>query len=698
LKTLSIFFLLAITVLNYAQNVNENAFFYSNNEQNRIDALDGKLDQTIDFGKPDATLRATFVYFNLVDSIENSIKNLKNATDGEKKNYIANLYLTLKNINDKNVGLLSFYEKLFAQIINVLQAKENNQLETELYRNVYASLQIIPFYKLAPETKPFLIAAASIYPDEVLKKYNEFADQSWAAEVIVETAKSSPLSIKKYLGSYQPIRQILNASQDSAIHIILRIYQKYGVKSNAYALTDGIYRHDYSLEKGDTIGKSDIRYLVNLLKLKKYNYILGNYSVDKELEYLALKYVRTVNELHDETDQKVRFQIVNNLMPEELYTLMVYSKEEIFTSTFLGLYNRMIEKMGSMKGDQLLKNVGFNKFRTFIRLCAGFNKLDDFLKTMNEEARKKMLQEFVKNLETNKGDLSAAVEVADAFGSITDSSSLHVIENSLLSEYKRVSSNENKEGKVIYGLLISLFKDKSVANKSSFIEISNRFQLPVIDRIAYKDLIDQDSLHLQIHFFFDDDDGKASFKSYIETFTVAGWTINKLEKYVEIKSKNNKVLILANYPETEETGGHEAMMTYCDTSGKTPDVMVHRGHSYYAMKTIEMVTSNTKVVFLGSCGGYNNLNEILDRSPDVQIIATKQIGTMAVNNPLLLLLASTISNGKDVKWAELWSNLEKSVKPNKAAYDRFTDYIPPYKNLGAIFIQAYRKQIRDKKE
>jgi hypothetical protein len=51
-----------------------------------------------------------------------------------------------------------------------------------------------------------------------------------------------------------------------------------------------------------------------------------------------------------------------------------------------------------------------------------------------------------------------------------------------------------------------------------------------------------------------------------------------------------------------------------------------------------------------------------------------------------------------VKWAELWSNLEKSVKPNKAAYDRFTDYIPPYKNLGAIFIQAYRKQMRDTKE
>jgi len=121
--------------------------------------------------------------------------------------------------------------------------------------------------------------------------------------------------------------------------------------------------------------------------------------------------------------------------------------------------------------------------------------------------------------------------------------------------------------------------------------------------------------------------------------------------------------------------------------------MVHRGHSYYAMKTIEKISQHTKIVFLGSCGGYNNLNEILDRSPDIQIIATKQIGTMSVNNPLLLQLATTISNKKEVKWAELWSALEKTIRPNKEAFERFEDYIPPYKNLGAIFIQTYRRKV-----
>jgi len=692
-KLLLILHFLVVGFWGIAQSLPSNSYFYVNNEQNRIDELDGTADKKVTSNNTDATLRATFVYLHLVDSIESTIDKLNNATELEKKNDIANLYLSLKPINQKNVAFLSFYEKLFCQIINVLNAKENNRLETELYKNIFASLQIIPFYKLSAETKAFLVNAAAIYPDEVLKKYSEYAEMPWSSEIVETCAKSSPLSIKKYLSSNQPIKQVLNFSKDSAVRIILDIYQKFGVKSNAYALTEGIYRGDYSVARADSIGKSELRYFINLLKIKKHPHPIGDYSVDKELELLSLKYVRLVNELHDESDPKIRYKCVDNLMPEELYTLMIYSKDEIFTSTFLGLYDRMVTKMGSMKGDQLLKNVGYNKFQTFIKLCAGFNTLDVFVKTMNAEARRKMLESFVKDLERNKGDLSAAVEVADAFGSIHDSSSLYSIENSLLNEYKRVQANNNEEGKIIYGLLISLFKDKAHSNKGVFDKISSEYQLPVIDRIAYKDLINEDSLNLQLHFFFDDDDGKASFKSYIETFSGAGWIINKLEKFVEIKSKNNRVQILANYPETEETGGHEAMIMYCDTNSLTPDIMVHRGHSYYAMKTIEKVNQNTKIVFLGSCGGYNNLSEILDRSPDVQIIATKQIGTMAVNNPLLLQLATTISNKKDIKWVELWANLEKTIKPNKAAYDRFTDYIPPYKNLGAIFIQAYRRHV-----
>ena len=55
---------------------------------------------------------------------------------------------------------------------------------------------------------------------------------------------------------------------------------------------------------------------------------------------------------------------------EQLYTLIVYSPEEIFTSTFNGLYKRMLEKMDTTSGFELLENNNFNRFRIFIKLCS----------------------------------------------------------------------------------------------------------------------------------------------------------------------------------------------------------------------------------------------------------------------------------------------------------------------------------------
>ena len=102
---------------------------------------------------------------------------------------------------------------------------------------------------------------------------------------------------------------------------------------------------------------------------------------------------------------------------------------------------------------------------------------------------------------------------------------------------------------------------------------------------------------------------------------------------------------------------------------------------------------NTQILVLGSCGGYHNLSSIIERSPEVSIISSKQIGTRAVNNPMLKLLAEYIRQGKDVDWQLLWNDLDKAVKDNPKAYERFQDYIPPHKNLGAIFIKTYNKMM-----
>ncbi len=46
--------------------------------------------------------------------------------------------------------------------------------------------------------------------------------------------------------------------------------------------------------------------------------------------------------------------------------------------------------------------------------------------------------------------------------------------------------------------------------------------------------------------------------------------------------------------------------------------------------------------------------------------------------------------GNNIDWLPIWKGLTERFKKDPVARERFDDYIPPYKNLGVIFIKAYR--------
>ena len=117
-----------------------------------------------------------------------------------------------------------------------------------------------------------------------------------------------------------------------------------------------------------------------------------------------------------------------------------------------------------------------------------------------------------------------------------------------------------------------------------------------------------------------------------------------------IKSKNGKVIhIYANKPKHEYDGQEKLEKIFAEKN-YVPKIMVHRGHSYYALKTIEKIQDETQVFILGSCGGYHSISSILERSPDVGIVSSKQIGTQFVNNPMLKFMAEQIRQGNDLDW------------------------------------------------
>ena len=100
-------------------------------------------------------------------------------------------------------------------------------------------------------------------------------------------------------------------------------------------------------------------------------------------------------------------------------------------------------------------------------------------------------------------------------------------------------------------------------------------------------------------------------------------------------------------------------------------------------------------MILGSCGVYKNLSKILAISPDVQIISTKEIGKGDINTPVLTYLNQNLLTGKTLSWPGIWATLTRlfSKEPNKEVKESWEAYVPPYKNLGAIFIKAYNKKM-----
>ena len=662
--------------------------YFIDDDQKRIDQLDGKEDGKVDLGDDKATAWAGKVYFGLIDSIQQVIDNPK-FDEGRKKVFRDNLYMHMRKVNVRSYKTVKRFDNLFHFILAELNAMGSNNLYNVLSTNITQSFNTIGFFKAELGADSFLLMAARYRPDLLFKVYDVYYKQPYTLRVLETAAKAAPVTVKRYLSPNDPIYLTLKESNDSIVKLILQIKEKYTRTSNAYALIDAIATGKITMAKADEIGKNPEKYLRTMLNTRVKKAPLGEHSLEAELEIYSLKFVRVLNDLHNESDA-VRFASIENFSAEELYTLMVYSEEEIFTSTFNGLFNRLLVKLGPVSGFEFLRNVGDNRFRTFIKMAAGFGKLRPFLQSMTPTHQQMLMIKFASGLQ-DYNDLSQAVEVADAFGSITDTLVLKILRSTIKIEYIKFKAKNDARGMAIYGLLSNLFVEKNVQQGNWFESIATQYQLPSFDKIANDKLFDREHIDRWLIYFYDDEDGDASFASFLKTFKDPNWNIIDSVSYVLIQSKKGSAVdIYANKPKHEYDGQEKLEKIFAENEYE-PNVMVHRGHSYYASKTIEKIKDNTQVFVLGSCGGYHSISTIIERSNDASIISAKQIGTMHVNNPMLKLIADDIREGKDIEWQNIWERLGGQVKGNPKAYERFMDYIPPHKNLGAIFIKTYNR-------
>jgi hypothetical protein len=683
---------------------------YVDEEQKNILKYDGKADNKLIISRDDeVNFRVTQAITIKTDWLQYRIETDSTLNHSQKVRYVQGLKSLLQIMQwgwkNKQLSPLNLPATIEAYSNCIELDKKGSGLDAYIhkldYDVAYAVAKSPAFEKnsgIKSALNDLILKYCVLHPEKTLATLRDNPRMPFADSLIHKLDK------RKYARQLYDFAQasdhlgnlIRNINDDMFINTIGRMARSRSGQQY-FPFLDEIVNSKLTIEKIDSVKEDSLLYYRLLVKTQM-SYVKRAIDRDTAFEFSALteklikrakeSFVNIINGLHYEAPE-IRFSSIQPMTAEELYYLAVSTEGSIYTSSFVkGVYPLMMSRI-NQKGDSLLKLVMFDKYRKFIKMSAGYNTLGNFLNSFsNPDDANSLMKAFVKNLEKSEG-AEDAVDVADSYASIAET--LKTIANEMLKNirdnYKRNEVADNKRGMAVYKILDKLFLS---ADTTSKIDLTKELGIPPVYEVPYNSLINDSGRVIMQVFFYGDKDGQSIFKGFQGTFSNSNWKITDNSEWITINStKGRPVSIYANKPLPEEGGEDEkAQKDLCEFLVKNkllPVVTIHRGHSYTAPSTIEQMAASSKVVFLGSCGGYLIMKDALDVSPDAHIIFTKQIGDTRVNRPFFQLLTDKVRNGNNIEWIPFWKELDKLAKS-----EDFEDYVPPYKNLGALFIKAYK--------
>jgi hypothetical protein len=667
---------------------------------NMLDAKDGTRDGVIENVDPTKSRILTKAYLQDPKILKIKIEN-STTTHAQKIGFHRALENRLRSFNqviDDNIDAV-YHRQLMQNFSDMMMAVINGTALdfVKANANIY-SLRNVELLDGNAEARAYVYRTVGLQNPEMMLKYlDKIGNEPYTDEIIAAAARVAPVKVSDY--AISKYGYVIQRNQDKLVRTIVDISLKSKNRTKVLPFLNQINDGEMTIAEVDKLAMNNDSYFKSLVALKISGKATSAKAIEDEIAYRALDYVRKVNELHEKPDA-VRFKSVEDFEPEAYYFMLLGGEtNEIYTSSYLGIFKRMMAKMGTRSGYDLMQTVRMSNFRTFIRMAAGYNTASTFLKTMSEQEKTTLLRDFVGGLEKgSRSDLKDAVDVADAFGSLTDEALLKFLKKEVEENYERVykdkklSKEEASKGVIVYGLLASIFNSSDNPEQLQ----GAVSEIPPINYVEKSSLVNEQGQTIAQVFFYGDEDGVMSYSSFLQNFRTKGWKIDESNsQWTTITSTEGKpVIYYANKPLKEplDEEAQNKLAIYLDANEIRPTVVIHRGHSYHLEGSLKNLTPDVKVVMLGSCGGFHNLSNVLDKAPDAHIISTKQIGSMYINDPIIKSMNEYFLSDKNLNWIEMWANLSKffATKSNTDK-ERFSDYIPPNRNLGAIFIKAYRK-------
>lgn len=700
-----------------------------NEEQLQLDKIDGKADgqiratHAVDINQIIADVMLRKVN-DLQDKVELNEKLISNNQKIRYLSYIESLVRGYRHgVRNKELNP-AYAPMLLENFEKIMQANIDSQSMAPFIQEVPYALgrintEIFSENKGYADSKKILYQKfCVIHPDKILQTIEPYINEPFADSLIVISCKFNPTSIYSVAQAAESkLGMLVHRNKNPLVVAVVELSKtpnalfyfpflddllkgRKTVESIKKYVGDGETGYD-SVGYFKLLVQTEIEYFKRMVSPAKDTPIalFGPNGLREVLRTKAIQhFVTPINTLHDLTNINQRMRSIDSLSAVDIYFMMVMSESEIYTSSYKHSFFRMLQRLGAEpRTDSLLLSVHFDFFKKFIKMAANYNKLDTFLKFMPKQSSETLMRGFIANLD-NTGNLEDAVDVADSYSSINDPVLQSTILGYVIENEKKALQNNNSRGKTIYSLLKSIFLSADSTNK---IDLTSVLGIPSIYEIENKDIRDDSGRIVQQVYWYGDDDGKKFFPAFISSFSPKEWIISPGKEWYEIRSRKGNVWVFANRPLDNDANLDDSaqvhLNNYLAENNMLPSVVVHRGHSYWLPRTIKRMAGNARIVVLGSCGGYKNLNDIIDVNPDAHIISTKEIGTGDINRPILNYLNQTFESGNKLVWKTMWASLTRlfANDPSRAVRESWEDYIPPYKNLGAIFLKGYNNMIQE---
>lgn len=677
-------------------------------EQKRTDRVDGKIDQFLKLSNnDDLNIQITDVILRKIDVLQEDIERM-NTDNNFKIGYLRSVRELLQTIalQAKQKDIPSLIPQIFSSYEECMRRQTAGQSILPVFQQLpYQAAELLAKVfaqnaEMGEVKKIVFLKKTQINPSFIMPGIEAFQNESFADSLVLIAADKVPLDVYSYAQAVKtPAARIIRRNINPKVQTIAKLSSI--MNGTLYLpFLDELLNNQLTIDEIKAVVENELAYYKLLVKTQiKYHKRLatGDTPVLAAVLYQMLErkatdaFVNVMNDLHDSSDP-VRMRVSDALTSQEIYYLIVTTEEVIYTSTYTKLYDRMMNRFPGRRSDSLLMTVHLDKFKKFIKMAANYNRLDDFLKSMPELHSNQLMYAFVNGLQKTNS-LEDAVDVADSYGSINNVDLQNFLKVQVQLNYETSLKNKDRKGEVIYNILLTLFK--SAADTS--MNLSAILGIPPVYKVDFSSIAD-DSGHVVQHvFFYGDEDGVTSYRNFMGLFNgKPEWKVATGKEWVTINSTKGKpYTIYANLPldykQDLDQLAQQHLIEYLTKNNINPTFVVHRGHSYHLKYTIQQMLPSSRIVMLGSCGGYQNLAKILNVNEDAHIISTKQVGSYSVNEPILRALNEVIRNGKNVEWIPIWQQITNSVKGDPKANELMKDYVPPHKNLGAIFIKAYRK-------